>query len=104
MQLAFGLGNGNGVCRSYKISLDGRNANQLTVDALNRNGKTRSTVNRPVKEFNTMKSYQGLRVSALMAALLALPLAQNAFAAAVVGLDPKTTVTASMDGGVTKAG
>lgn len=51
-----------------------------------------------------MKSYQGLRISALLAALLALPLAQSTFAATINGVDPKTTVTASMDGGVLKTG
>jgi hypothetical protein len=51
-----------------------------------------------------MKSYRGLRATALLAALLAVPLTQNTFAAAVVGIDPKTTVTASMDGGTAKTG
>jgi len=52
-----------------------------------------------------MKSYQGLRVTALMAALLALPLAQHAFAAATInGVSVAGTVTATMDGGTAKTG
>src|SRR5438552_741595 len=50
-----------------------------------------------------MKTTQILRQTALISALLAVPLANNTFGAAVP-VDPKTTITATMDGGTAKTG
>lgn len=50
-----------------------------------------------------MKSYHGVQRTALVAALLAAGLTNNLLGAAVP-VDPKTTITATMDGGIAKTG
>jgi hypothetical protein len=45
-----------------------------------------------------------MRIPAVVAGLLAVLSAYQANAAAIVGIDPKTTITATMDGGVAKTG
>jgi hypothetical protein len=60
--------------------------------------------NNGLQETTEMKNIPCLRRSALMAALLVLSLTHNTFGAAIVGIDPKTTITATMDGGTAKTG